>query len=67
MQAHGFHRTKAYGVETPARHDLDRQTPFKELCIVELVETDPLGPDDRLVEVNVLPLVHRTVQIVAAR
>ena len=49
------------------RHDFNRQTPFEELRVVEVVHLGLLRRDDRGVKADVLVLGERAVQVIAGR
>ena len=59
-----LHRTEAQRVDAARGHHLDRQAPFEELRLVELVQRRALGRDERLVEPRVLVPRERAVQVV---
>jgi hypothetical protein len=64
-EADWLHRPEPQRVTTAVRHDLDRQTAFKEFLFVEIVDGCGFGRDDRVIEPLVLFPRQRTVQVVA--
>ena len=64
-QADRLHRPEAQRVDAARRHDLDRQTAFEELRLIELVDAGLLGRHQRLVERLVFVPGERAIQIVA--
>ena len=63
-QPDGLHRAEAQRLDAARGHDFDRQAPFEEPRVVELVERRLLGGDQRGMKPLVLVTGKRTVQIV---
>src|SRR5215210_750741 len=62
----GFHRPEPERVHAPARKLLNRQTRLEPARLLEAMERDAFGLDERLVETRVLLLVERAVDVVVA-
>ena len=60
-----LHRSESQRVAPAMRHHLDRQTPFKEACLVEVVHGGRLRADERIVEPLIFLSCERTVQVIA--
>ena len=63
-QADRLHRAEAQRVASAVRHHFNRQAPFEELLLVEVMNGCRFGGDDRVVEAVVLLLRHRAVQVI---
>ena len=64
-EANRFHRAETQRVHAAMRHDLDRQAPFEELFLVEIMDGRGFGVGERVVEALVLLARQRTIQVVA--
>jgi hypothetical protein len=64
-EANRLHRAEAQCVSATVCHHLDRETPFEELLLVEVVNRGRLRSDQRVIELVVLLLRQRAIQIVA--
>ena len=60
-----FHRPEPQRIAPAMRHHLDRQAPFEETFLVEVVDGGRFRRDQRVVEPLVLVACHRAVQVVA--
>ena len=64
-EADRLHRPEPQRVQAAVRHDLDRQAPFEEDGLVEVVDRRRLRVHHRVQEPLVLVAGHRTVQVIA--
>ena len=63
-QTYRLHRSEPQRVFTAIRHHLDRQAPFEEALLVEIVDGRGLRRRQRVVERVVFVARHRTIQVV---
>ena len=60
-----LHRPETQRIDAAMRHHFDRQAPFEELLVVEIMDGRRLGVNERVVELLVLLPRQRAVQVVA--
>ena len=65
LQPDRLHRPEAQRVLATMRHHFNRQAPFEELLLVEIVNRRRFGRRERRIERAVFVGAHRTVQVIA--